>query len=338
MRRSSDAIELYVRVAGKTLSLPDFLEGCAIRLRATSPLGGSYPSDTHEALMGEAIDTFLRGGVGALRSERVENVWLHFGLSITDSFPRLSRALLQEACDRLKEGAQNFFFMNKPPGIRIRFEVPRFRVEEVHAASARVLNQWRDRGFLDHWRQGFYEPEAFLFGGGRSMTYVHRLFTLDSLTWLDLHSIPISYPRWAVSFCMLRSLFENLEIYRWEDADVWNRIRTKLGREVPSKLKTKFGPAIKQVGEDLASFWNSPRRCIDQLPSRVAEVLERYESAAAPVAREWVDQYFNTEHAVVGRREAAAYYAIFHWNRAAFSVPLQSLLTNGLLSPLGRDE
>jgi hypothetical protein len=48
------------------------------------------------------------------------------------------------------------------------------------------------------------------------------------------------------------------------------------------------------------------------------------------LAADWRTGYFDTEHAELGPREAAALVTIFHWNRGALSPLRQGLLAEAL--------
>lgn len=91
-----------------------------------------------------------------------------------------------------------FFFMHKPPGLRFRFEPAAGRRDELIAA----VRAWHGQ---DVARMSCYEPETALFGGPVAMHHVHRLFTVDSLLWLDHHIDPAE-PAWAYSLSVLAAL------------------------------------------------------------------------------------------------------------------------------------
>jgi hypothetical protein len=48
------------------------------------------------------------------------------------------------------------------------------------------------------------------------------------------------------------------------------------------------------------------------------------------VARDWRQRYFDTPHARLGVRAAAALMTIFHWNRAGLSLERQVLFAEAL--------
>ena len=226
---------LVVAIGNEQLPLADFLICCAESLQSNGTVTVPNPE-----LIG-VRDSFLSAGIAALRKMSSGLVWLQYGLVLgPERRAELYAKLDGIACELLAEkDISEFFFMHKPPGMRVRFETAgphRSRLEAVLQNRLRALSR---EGLIEQWHPAVYEPEAYLFGGPVSMRSVHRLFTADSLAWLGYHKLAqddtsdqLPGPVWAMSLVMVRVLFDVLDIVGWEDRDVWDRLRWQLGRQL----------------------------------------------------------------------------------------------------------
>lgn len=301
-----------VSVGGRTLPLAEFLAGCL------------DPSGDQELVAARL--TFLAGGLDALRTAGAPR-WTQLGLGGIAG--ELYRELALSARELLAEGEiTDFFFMHKPPGLRVRFAAAPGRATHVRAELRRRAQRWRSTGLVTDVQPGVYEPEAHLFGGPASMRHVHRLFTVDSLAWLDHHSGGHGQaPSWVVSLLMLRSVFTGLRVAGWEDRDVWARVQHGGQRRLPHALAPD---AVAVASEELRQWWAASDTLLDQVPEPTRELVDRHAIEVEPVIKRWWSEYFTTELARVGPREAAAYYVVFHWNRAKLSSGRQALITEAL--------
>jgi thiopeptide-type bacteriocin biosynthesis protein len=325
-------LERGVCIDGSWLSLADFLLGCAQRVAGSAVDPQANPTLT------KAQDAFLTSGLAALGTG---STWLQFGLQVAperrgDAYAHLAR-LARELID--ESAIVNFFFMHKPPGLRVRFEPEggqRLRLREQILIR---LSSWQEAGVLQDWVPGVYEPETYLFGGPTSMASVHRLFTVDSLAWLDHHVLANrdgehAGPVWATSLLLLRALLDALSILGWEALDVWDRIRTQAGRRLDDKEPTQTN--LSKLSRHLRRCWERPDDLLEQLPPLTIEIVHAYRQSLEPVAGRWLAEYFVTGDPHIGVREAAAYCTIFHWNRAGLPLRRQALLVESLLwHPMG---
>jgi len=194
------------------------------------------------------------------------------------------------------------------------------RATQVRAEVRRLAARWRRRGVVTEAVPGVYEPEAHLFGGPESMRHAHQLFTVDSLTWLRHHSdMGDQTPAWVVSLRMLRAVFDGLQVAGWEDRDVWARVRDIVGGEP--------GP----VSAELAGWWDGDEELLARLPGPTRELLADHDRRVAPVLARWQAEYFATDQARVGPREAAAYHIVQHWNRAKLGSARQARILDALV-------
>ncbi|MFI9388513.1 thiopeptide-type bacteriocin biosynthesis protein [Kutzneria sp. NPDC052558] len=241
--------------------------------------------------------TFLAGGLAALR-DGAAPTWTQLGLSRPNPgiYGELAAAVREMlASDRITD----FFFMHKAPGLRVRFAAGPGLESWVRAEVRRLARCWQRQGLIDGIVPGVYEPEAFLFGGPAAMPHVHRLFTADSLAWLDHHVRP-QLPSWLVSMRLLRSVFGGLGLC----CQAWPRVRDTCGRRVSFR-----DDSVAVACAELRGVWETTR------------------SPASPDARSW---RVAVERAGVDPADVAAHYVVFHWNRARLSSARQALITEAL--------
>lgn len=265
------------------------------------------------------------------QGERPGDEWVQVGIATAGRPPYAELAPVVR--EWLADGVvSDFFFMHKPPGLRVRFAVAPGRAPWVRDRLRELTGRWRAAGLVTGARLGVYEPEEQLFGGPVSMRHVHRLFTVDATTWLDFHAAGSGAPAWALSLAMLRPVFAGLHIAGWEQCDTWGRV-ARAGRELPPG-----GPVDTGVADvALRRWWNRPVELAAALPVPARRLADRHANRVAPLLRDWRRGYFDTEDAVLGPRQACAFYTVFHWNRAALSYGRQVLIA-GALSAVGHVE
>ncbi|MER7850309.1 thiopeptide-type bacteriocin biosynthesis protein [Kitasatospora sp. NPDC096077] len=297
-----------VTVGRHQLRLPDFLREVADHLEGTrkAPDTGLPP----------VADRFLGGGLTALRTAGA-HTWLEYRLLTpphSRTQPALYSALRRTACELLDEGqADDFYFVHKSPGLRVRFHTSTARREPAESHLLRTWNDWQRDGLISGIGHAVYEPEQHLFGGPDSMLSVHRVFTADSLAWLShLSSEKPTAPAWALSMSMIRILFTGLRIADFEDRDVWDRTRRQVGRRFEG-APPEHWPA---TSARLNRIWHSPQHLGAVLGPAHEPVLAQYRESIERTCDRWRDTYFTVPGAQVGPREAAAFLIVFHWNRA----------------------
>ncbi|MEU7281717.1 thiopeptide-type bacteriocin biosynthesis protein [Streptomyces sp. NPDC045431] len=297
----------------------------------TQPLG-TVPLVPDGPAYAAARRAFLTAGLRALREDLPETGWVQVSVAPEPSaWPLLYGRVVEAADELLATGlARDFFFMHKPPGLRVRFRASEAsRAGELRAALGRHFER-RD-GAWSRPYAGVYEPETYLFGGPHSMPYLHGLFTADSRAWLDLHTAApgeAAPPDWRVSLILLRTVLDALGIVGWEHRGVWQVVREETGRRLPDGLR---GEGRQRAADGIRAYWNeTPDAQLDALPKAWRDVLRSHREAARRAAEHWRAGYFESGEATVGPRRAAAHHVIFHWNRGRFSVARQCLLTEAL--------
>ncbi|QLJ02737.1 hypothetical protein HZZ00_18050 [Streptomyces sp. NEAU-sy36] len=314
------------------LDVRQLLADCLRDARDTS--FGTVPVDPGDPGYEAARHTFLTAGLSALRDDLPESGWIQVNVAPGPrACPRAYRVIAGTARELIAAGAvRSFFFMHKPPGLRVRFEAP--TPADARLLREELLGRFRE---LDGGSRpplcGVYEPETYLFGGPASMRYVHDLFTADSLAWLDHHlgnadeeaARPVA--DWRVSLVLLDGVLRGLGIVGWEHRGVWQVVRDDAGRGLP-------GPApdeVRRAAAGIAEAWGAGREgLLAPVPPRRRAVVEAHAGAVRRAAERWRSGYFESGDALIGTRRAAAHHTVFHWNRGRLSLARQRLLTQAL--------
>ncbi len=135
----------------------------------------------------------MRASLEALTapSSQPRNDWLQIGTR-----PRDRLRMCGDLCQHISSFARRVlndslagqcFFMNKPPGMRLRFRAAATTssADLANVVERRGRCRWQAAGLIDHIEHGVYEPETRLVGGPRSMRFrprtLHR--RLAHLAW-----------------------------------------------------------------------------------------------------------------------------------------------------------
>jgi thiopeptide-type bacteriocin biosynthesis protein len=200
-----------------------------------------------------------------------------------------------------------FFFMRKPPGVRLRFSFRGPRDDAMREVEA-CLDGLARLKVIGRWFPSVYEPETFKFGGPEAMEAVHAHFFGDSTAWwrwegLRREADTSIAPR-LLSLSVLNDLFERFLEGPEEVWDVWCRVAVLHGAPAVGE-----GPAVAPMRiEDL----------IDRVTPRERAILRCYSSCNAALARR-----FGALHArgklLYGNRLVLPHVALYHWNRYGFT-------------------
>lgn len=318
-----DTPRRHVVVDGRPLPLARFLADCAASLAPGAP---------HDPGLAGVRDRFVAAGLAALAARDDAATWVQRGVGLPDD-PERRRVLYGRVAalvrDRLADGtARNAFFLHKPPGLRLRLQRAAAG-GDLDDVVDRALTSWQDAGLVGTVEHGVYEPESTLFGGPRSMEFVHALFTVDSLVWLDRHAGPRgadASPAWLVSLAALRSVLTGLEITGWEDLGVWAEVRDRAGRRLADDDRATYAGSADAVRD----VWTRRDLIPLLLDATAATAVAEHEAALLDGARRWLAGYFTRPGVAVGPRAAVAMYVVFHWNRGGLTPTEQALVAEAL--------
>lgn len=131
-----------------------------------------------------ATERFVNAGADALTQNLAGARWIGFGLELPDQLdsaawdtPSFLAALYRVVRRWLREGCfTGFFFMIKPPGLRLRFQA-----SDPESFESRARGWFRRQGVAAYAHAQIYEPEEHQFGGAKGTEIAHRFFTADSL-------------------------------------------------------------------------------------------------------------------------------------------------------------
>jgi thiopeptide-type bacteriocin biosynthesis protein len=283
-------------------------------------------------VLGGQAETFVAGGLAAIAADRGQR-WVQLGLTARRGHWPEVLGELDELSSELLDGpaVTNFFFMRKPPGLRVRFETTPPRRPELDEEVQAQLDRLRPH--VEYVVPGVYEPEEQLFGGPASMPFVHRIFTIDSRAWLAFSRLGSQTPAWVFSLALLRHLLDGVGVAGWEDLDVWQRIVHQTGRQLPADLS---GDKLDAACAGIRALWTDPDALAARLPEPVAALVGEWGPRLRAAGRDWSTGYFYTRGAVIGPREGMAFATIFHWNRGGISAAVQATIAAALADRAAR--
>jgi thiopeptide-type bacteriocin biosynthesis protein len=210
-----------------------------------------------------------------------------------------------------------FFFVRKPPGLRLRFTPgDRGGLEPPLAAWLAAREAGNElRGF----RFTVYEPEEHRFGGPSGMDLAHELFDADARTALEYErhaeGADMAASRAELSAALTEQLLSSVLDDPAEAWDVWCRLRQAV-RDSPvgtaAGARTVDAEDTKPEGAEPATV--PSHSAASRLPPAVVAAyraqLERQRSLAS-LLRATADAGLLT----VGVRSWLVSATVFHWNR-----------------------
>jgi thiopeptide-type bacteriocin biosynthesis protein len=307
------------------------------------------PSWTPEELgfVVEVRDAFIAAGAARVERELNPDAWLqlgiHFGSAGPDACEKFLAGDLAAAVRawRARGTLDRFFFMRKPPGLRLRFRGKNLG-ETLLPALLDFLEGARKSGGIGGHEFGVYDAETHQFGGELGLDIAHEWFTADSLAALAVLALERTGQetngREALSLFALNDLVSRVAPDPWEQWDVWSNlrltgrlpiltpsVRTELLEEL-DKNRTGLTRSLWHREELLASL-SAPERAI---LIDVCAANERVASRFREAARQRALAY--------GPRKILPFLMVFHWNRWGFDPALQMALAffmEELLNPKG---
>jgi thiopeptide-type bacteriocin biosynthesis protein len=278
-------------------------------------------------------EQFVDAGVRALAESPPFPTWLQFGVSFAPSRGQraalAARATFGEALRRavLRWRAQGivrrFFFMSKPPGLRVRFETsPATPLTEARC----VVSSWLLRQpAVARLEPCLYLPEAFQFGGVMGADVAHDYHSADSLLALQAtyreQRGTISASTDILSILIVCDLVRRMTDDSWEAWDLWKRMaitgrRPNVRRETAQEMVKMVRPFVLQPEDVL--------RRLTPVDRRLVTTAYEANGRAATAMRRLAGQGRLLFHL----REIIPFWIIFHWNR--WGVVNQAGLTVGI--------
>lgn len=202
-------------------------------------------------------------------------------------------------------------FVQKPPGLRLRFEGRRLEAafEPLLFERLAALTQ---RNLIRGYRPAMYEPEIFRFGGVAGMDRAHAQFDADSHLALRFATMPPS-ARESLGAALYSIAVSNDLIARCiedqaEGWDIWQRLAHAIG-------------GMPVVSEDAALDLDLARAAMLLTPEFAArltpEGIALIQAAQAANARTatGLRALLDANRLQIGLRQWLTAVIIFHWNR-----------------------
>jgi thiopeptide-type bacteriocin biosynthesis protein len=224
----------------------------------------------------------LLDGLDALRHREAH--WLQVDVAA----PQLTANAIADAVDRAanKDNAGRmtgrWWFVRKPPGVRIRQET------REPGSSDAVLTAFTALGPST---LSVYESERYRFGGDDGMEVAHDLFTFDCSLAVIRERVEVPPVRWST--CVLGDLARRLTDDGAEEWDAWKRLEQMLS---------------SIVGRAASSTVPDPAVGGDGTPHGLSDVLARGHGIVERRLRA-------TTLSGIGPRSWFGAAAVFHWNR-----------------------
>jgi thiopeptide-type bacteriocin biosynthesis protein len=250
--------------------------------------------------------------------------WMQVSCSLfpeIDRQPHIPWEPLSEAVRawRAKGLISRFWFVRKPPGLRLRFQGP-----AIGARLQGPLALWLTEGEWQNAIRGFrftiYEPEVRRFGGPAGMDLAHTLFDVGSTLALNYQTMPQavteSVTALELSLAGTSDLLERCLGDRAEVWDVWSALGDAIG-------------ALKTPADDpTRRRWDAAIRGLKPLREAVAQelapTLASVEQTHIEVAAQ-VRALADAGTLRVGLRAWLAAVVVFDWNRLGLPDKLERL-------------
>lgn len=248
----------------------------------------------------------------AIRSE-----WAQVDLIQVDG--RSIATLLPEVIATLRrdEVISRWFYMRKPPGLLVRFQVVT-QPRDAAAAIGTALDSRIGPSGDGSWRWGSYEPETEFLGCTETIDAIHWLFAADSELFLGAFAEPLEQ-RLHLSIQALSVLFGAFGLDAPESWDVFSRVRVELGRSLNLHRDHRM-PVLDYAGEQIREIWRSPSS-----DARLAP----YATQVYAGVRAW-RKAIGMAPFQPGARRSLSRLTIFQWNRAGIPPWLQAAATEVL--------
>lgn len=294
------------------------------------PAEGSSPAELGE--LARIRDLFLAAGNAEVRRATASESWLQVGLAFADEAQerRFRADLVDPVGQWLADGRlSDFFFMSKPPGMRLRFATsPGVDLEPDVVA---LLERARRSGDLERVEFGLYDQETHQFGGAAGIRIFHRFSTADCLAVLRFDALEAagraSVDRSVLSLLAVTDLVSRVADDTWEQWDVWCEMRAT------GRLVEPDSDVATALREDLEQNRPLLEAVLERRPELVAELTDEERAlvdAYAAVNQATADALREAARArtlAAPPRKILPFFVIFHWNRMGLEIDDQLALT-----------
>ncbi|MEH2137576.1 thiopeptide-type bacteriocin biosynthesis protein [Nostoc sp.] len=201
-----------------------------------------------------------------------------------------------------------FFFMRKPPDVRVRFFTTVDRQQAIAQISELMYILEREN-FINLFFFSDYQPESDRFGGLEAMKFVHQHFDADTSVWLILDHLDRQklsvIPKDLLLPTVLHDLFSRALSDRVSILATWQSLRALIPTSPEATIPTVELLSLKTLSESRT------------LARQEADVLQKYAIANDMLAKELV----NLQHLGQLTQDLAdilAAVAMFNFHRHGF--------------------
>ncbi|MEX1365470.1 MAG: thiopeptide-type bacteriocin biosynthesis protein [Nannocystaceae bacterium] len=308
------------------------VEQVLAHLRGIEPTGDA-PGALDPAQLASLSAEFVAAGTVAVSRVLQPERWIEASLSLEPLEPSWVSLMLGELPAQLiswveQERVRCMYFMNKPPGLRLRLLGV---VDELMPQLRTALEEQVSRGVVARFDVGPYDDEVAQFGGPVGMALAHEFFTRESMLVLEHHRLrlteEVGLPALDLSLVALDMLLRLVTDDDWELWDVWTKL-SMTGR-LPAKLSLE--PDDPEVARALAlrprvmSLLRDEGRALACAGPRQALALRRY-GEGLPALAEALRRARCEGELAWGLRDILPFWIIFHWNRMGFDLLRQQQL------------
>jgi thiopeptide-type bacteriocin biosynthesis protein len=220
-----------------------------------------------------------------------------------------------------------FFFLHKPPGMRLRFLAPQSQfIAELYEQLDRMVQEQ----IVQAWSRGVYDPEVYQFGGQVGLDLAHEFFTAESLAVLAYHHLrlqsPVVLAPAEFSLVLLDPFLRQVTEDEWELWDLWCKLEltgrlpgppgtgSESDNVAAGAVRKVFLPMLRDYESTLSRVSDAERKILLQYRQQLPRLVQRTRQAVESGVLLW------------GIREIIPFWIIFHWNRMGFDFHRQSRL------------
>ncbi|MBI2568100.1 MAG: hypothetical protein HYV63_13810 [Candidatus Schekmanbacteria bacterium] len=289
-------------------------------------------------------ERFIAGGLDRVARASDELGWVQIGLIVSPqaSAEAIGHSSLLAVVSRWQgEGLiRRFWFMRKPPGFRLRFEVPAEREDELRRAVEDLVRDLIASGACGGHELGIYDPEVFQFGGEAGLEVAHDWFAADSLLCLEYlreraggRAAPAPM---VMGLMVTHHLFRGVCLDDWEAWDCWRRMdlagrRPPVFEDTRPEVEKRHRAVRARLAALVAAHRELPNRLGGELGRMLGQWYEANRRATAGLAAA-----AKRGELLYGPRLIVPWMAIFHWNRLGLAIVDQHSLVyqmQALLDP-----
>ena len=288
--------------------------------------------------LAEATEVFTNSGVQGLSSWSSPERWVSWGVHIPlpiGERPSKWRKRLAEFVSSLRGAAKRwlsddrvsgFYFMNKPPGMRLRLET----VDPD--GTRRTVERWLRLAGMQFERQS-HDPEEFQFGGRVGMRVARDHFTWDSLAALRVMELELtgslSVPVAEISLLCIGDLVWRLSEDPAKAWSLWSHLR--LTGRLASERSDQNDGSLRELIEYVRPLIFERDVAIQELERPERALVRAYEKQNETNARNLCQAAMQGQ-LMFGIPEIVPFWIIFHWNRWGLDPATQMALALARIS------